>query len=248
MSINYATAQVGQLVRQRPNRARLFEKFGIDYCCQGKTTLGEACQRRGLDTAQVYEELTDLDAAAADVQDQSDWSVAPLSQLIDHIIRAHHTYLRLELPRLENLLAKVAAAHAANHPELRELRQVFTALENELTPHMLKEEQILFPWIIRLERSQQTQAATCGSINNPIRMMEHEHQLVGQLLARMRWLTANYMPPPDACPTYCALLASLAELERDLHRHIHKENNILFSRAAELESPLPDALLTEITP
>jgi regulator of cell morphogenesis and NO signaling len=233
----YAMLPVGQLVRQRPSRARLFERFGIDYCCRGKLSLAEACALRGLDLKEVCDQL---DATGESAQEAAavDWSEAPLGDLIDHIVQTHHVYLRRELPRLEDLTAKVAAAHRAAHPELRELRQVFAALRNELVPHMFKEEHVLFPWIAKLEQEQQRPHGVCGSVNNPIVMMEHEHQRAGEALDRIRWLTDDYNAPPDACPAYVALLAGLAELEADLHLHIHKENNILFPRAAELEKSL----------
>jgi regulator of cell morphogenesis and NO signaling len=239
MTTTYAQQPVADLVREQVARARVLERHHIDYCCGGKLSLAEACARVGEDVDQVARELDETEVAAAEAAGP-DWSVAPLSQLADHIVQRHHTYLRRELPRLATLLDRVFQAHRHNHPELAELRRVFAALRTELDEHMLKEERVLFPIAKQLEaaRAASRPAPTfhCGSVNNPISAMEDEHRQVGEALRRMRWLTRGFAPPHDACQTYRVLLAGLAELEEDLHLHIHLENNILFPRAAELEA------------
>ncbi|MEP0841441.1 MAG: iron-sulfur cluster repair di-iron protein [Phycisphaerae bacterium] len=231
-----ANATVGQLVAERPSRARVFERFEIDYCCGGKQPLAEACAERGLDPESVLAELRAADAAPH--PSETDWTTAPLGDLCDHIVAAHHAYLRRELPRLEAMSEKVAEVHGRREPHLRELAAVFAALHEELDQHMAKEEQVLFPLVRLLESSTALPSFHCGSVANPIRVMEHEHDDAGAALTRMRRLTGGYAPPPEACNTYRALLDGLAELEADLHRHIHKENNILFPRAAALEARL----------
>ena len=228
---------VGQLVAQRPARARVFEQFGIDYCCGGKRPLDEACSAGGIDAAVVVNALHAADAAASP-HEELDWTRAPLTQLIAHILDTHHAYLRRELPRLRPLADKVRAVHAASHPELAEVQEVLDALQAELEMHMLKEEQILFPLIQAMESDGRAATSHCGSVQNPIRVMEYEHDSAGAALLRLRKLTGGYTPPADACHSYRALLSGLAELEADLHRHIHKENNILFPRAVELEARL----------
>ncbi len=228
---------VGQLVTERPSRARVFERFGIDYCCGGKTALGDACAERRLDTQEIVAALREADSKAA-ATDEPDWTRAALSELIAHILEKHHAYLRGELPRLAQMVAKVHDVHGARHPELAEVRQTYNDLHAELESHMMKEEQILFPLIKAMESSQTLEAMHCGSVNNPIRMMEHEHDSAGAALAHLRALTGDFRPPQDACNTYHVLLDGLAELEADLHQHIHKENNILFPRASELEQAL----------
>lgn len=228
---------VGQLVAERPSRARVFERFGIDFCCGGKIPLSDACIERKLDTERILAALREVDSSEADT-DEPDWTRATLSALIAHILQKHHAYLRNELPRLAKMVAKVHDVHGERHPELAEVRQTYDGLHAELASHMMKEEQILFPLIEAMESSQSLEAAHCGSVNNPIRMMEHEHDSAGAALARMRSLTGDFAPPEDACNTYRVLLDGLAELEADLHRHIHKENNILFPRASELEAAL----------
>lgn len=229
-------ATVGELVTERPSRARVFEKHGIDYCCGGKMPLTEACGHRGVSVDLVARELAEADAAPSG--EERDWAAAALTELADHIEQTHHAYLRRELPRLTQLVSKVASVHGERHPEMREALRVFMGLRSELESHMLKEEQVLFPMIRGLEQADGPMTFHCGSINNPIRMMEFEHDNAGDALARLRELTSDYTPPADGCNTFRATLSGLAELEQDLHQHIHKENNILFPRAARLEAEL----------
>jgi regulator of cell morphogenesis and NO signaling len=227
---------VGQLVAERLSRARVFERLGIDYCCGGKTPLGLVCTRKGLDPYTVLHELAINDAATA--ADDTDWSRASLTALADHIETAHHGYLRAELPRLAHLVRKVASVHGDQHPKLQELHQIFDSFRSELETHMLKEERVLFALCRALENASSLPPSHCGSINNPIRVMVLDHEDAGEALARMRQLTDNFTPPEDACISYRTMLDGLAELERDMHLHVHKENNILFPRASATEAAL----------
>ena len=229
---------VGEIAAQNPASVRVLERHGIDYCCGGKLPLAEACRARGIAAEELIAELER--AAAGAPQDARDWSSAALAELIDHILSTHHAYLRTELPRLDGMLARVLNAHSEKHgASLVPLGRTFAALRDELESHMAKEEMVLFPMIRKIEGAREsggTQPSHCGSINNPIRVMEHEHASAGQALETMRSVTANYTLPEDACNTYRALFTGLDELEKDLHRHIHLENNILFPRAARLEA------------
>jgi regulator of cell morphogenesis and NO signaling len=230
---------VGRLVAEHPRRARLFERLGIDYCCGGSAPLERACQDRGLDLAAVLHELAACeDGRSDDSHDGFDAAHATMVELIDHIVAAHHGYLRRELPRLTAMAGEVLGAHRTRHPELKELLDDFGSLREELTLHMLKEEKILFPVIARLETAAESPQLRSGSILNPILLMKHEHNDTGGALARLRALTDGYAPPADACPTYRAMLHGMAELEADLHVHIHEENNILFPRALAAEDAL----------
>lgn len=231
------TTPVGQLVVQRPARARVFERFGIDYCCGGQTPLHAACAAGGLDPQDVVRALHEADADLS-LTGATDWTNASLADLVANIVDTHHAYLRRELPRLTQLVTKVRAAHGARRPELTEVEAVYGDLRAELEAHMMKEERILFPMIETMASGGACATVHCGSVQNPIRVMEHEHDSAGAALARLRELTAGYAPPADACNSYRALLGGLAELEADLHTHIHKENNILFPRAVELEATL----------
>lgn len=225
---------VGDLVAQRPGRSRVFEKLGIDFCCGGKKSLSEACATKGLDAETVLTIL--LAAEAGTGSDERNWENASLSDLADHIEQTHHTYLKRELPRLRAMVRKVAAVHGNHHPWMREFDRVYDQFATELETHMLKEEQVLFPLIRALERSEPGPAAACGhGVENPIRAMESEHDDSGQGLERLHELSGGLTPPADACNTFRAMLDGVRELELDLHQHIHKENNILFPRAIERE-------------
>jgi regulator of cell morphogenesis and NO signaling len=208
------TATVGQIAAEKPASVRVFEAHGIDYCCGGPAVFGEACRTRGLDPEQVLAEIES--AAAQGGEDETDWRTAPLSDLIDHIIGKHHVYLKTNLPRIEEILAKVMHAHGAAVPA--GIAGVFGMMKEELEAHLLKEEMILFPML----------RATGRGAAGPIRVMLAEHDSAGDALAALRRL---YAAPFEACNTWRALYFELAALERDLHRHIHLENNILFPRA-----------------
>ncbi len=226
---------VGELVVEKPSRARVFEQFGIDYCCGGKVPLAEACAAGGADVDAVVEALS-VSEGGASPEAETDWSQESMTSLVDHIIGTHHAYLREEFPRLTRMTERVAEVHGERRSELPQVRDVFAALRRELELHMQKEEQILFPMIKQLDSGAAGAASHCGTIENPIRMMEQEHDSAGDALGTLRTLTGGFAPPADACGTYRVMLASLEELEADLHQHIHKENNILFPRAIASES------------
>jgi regulator of cell morphogenesis and NO signaling len=238
MAISIETT-VGDLVAEGIHRARVFETYGIDYCCGGKTPLSAACQKAGCSPDDVITSLGEADREAAESgSDTTDWRAASLTALTGHIVDIHHAFMKRELPRLADLLVKVRNAHEGHHPELADLARVFGALRAEIEGHLGKEEQVLFPLIQEMEATRQAGSAHCGSVNNPIRVMEHEHDNAGIALGRMRELTNDYTVPADGCATYAALFDGLAAIERDLHEHIHKENNILHPRAARLEADL----------
>ena len=227
------TDTVGSMVARQPGLSRLFEQVGIDYCCGGKIPLDQACRQKGLDPQQllIQLEITATAAGPADV----DVAAMSLTGLADHIETTHHIYLKSELPRLDALTQKVATVHGAHDGRLGQIRDIYAGLAAELTRHLQKEEQILFPMIRALDATQSAPAFHCGSLANPIGRMELEHDQAGAALARLRALTDGFSPPDWACNTYRAMLDALAQLEQDLHQHVHKENNILFPRAIELE-------------
>ena len=229
---------VGQMVVERPQRSRVFDRLHIDYCCGGKRTLAEACTKRGLDLKTVIAELEAFDAEAEAQGDAVRPANLTMTELADDIERTHHAYLREELPRLGNLVKKVSAVHGQAHPWLTGLTSVYAELVAELEPHMLKEEQILFPLIRELDQATTAPSFHCGSVGNPIRMMEMEHQNAGAALDRIREMTTDYEIPEGACNSFRAMLSGLEHLEADLHLHIHKENEILFPKASEMEAKL----------
>ncbi len=227
-------ATVGELVREVPSRARVFESMKIDYCCGGKIPLADACAKKKIDPISVVEQLQQCDAKLADDR-TVDADAMSLTDLANHIESTHHAYLRAELPRLDFMTEKVARVHGDKEPRLLQTRKAFVAIKAELEPHMMKEEKILFPMVRQLEASTERQELHCGSIANPIQQMEHEHDLAGDALAILNESTDGYTPPEWACNTYRAMLDSLSQLERDMHQHIHKENNVLFPKAIGLE-------------
>ena len=227
---------VGQLVAERPGRSRIFETLKIDYCCGGKKPLAEVCLKRGLDIQAVLEILRQADAQADQINaDDVDPDTLSLTDLADHIEQKHHAYLREEFPRLDTMTEKVFRVHGKNEPRLAVVRQAYCDLRDELTSHMKKEEKILFPMIRQLEQTDGPISFHCGSIANPIQQMEVEHEHAGNALATIRTATDDFQPPEWACNTYRAMLDGLAQLERDIHLHVHKENNILFPKAIDLE-------------
>jgi regulator of cell morphogenesis and NO signaling len=228
-------ATIGQWVTEYPSTARVFEDLRIDYCCGGGATLQKACGQNQLDLHETVDRLLQA-TKTPQVDATSNWSESSLTSLCDHIEQTHHAYLRDELPRLTAIIEKVVTAHSDKHPELRELQQVFAALREELEPHMFKEEQILFPAIRHMEQAASRPEFPFGTVANPIRMMEHEHDAAGNGLTRIRKLASDFSVPDGACNTYRVMLDGLRMLEEDTHRHIHKENNILFPRALELET------------
>jgi regulator of cell morphogenesis and NO signaling len=225
---------VGQLVAASPSRSRVFEKLGIDYCCGGKKPLAEVCEKKNLDPQTVLTMLQAIDEIGSST-DQVNADTMTLTDLCAHIVQTHHDYLRQELPRLDHMTHKVAAVHGDGEPRLREIREVFVGLQEEMMAHTMKEETILFPMIQQLEAATDSPSFHCGSIANPIAQMESEHDVAGSALAKLHELTDNYTPPEWACNTFRAMYDALNTLELDMHQHVHKENSILFPKAIAME-------------
>lgn len=236
MSTQMLEQTIGNLVTERPGRARVFETFGIDYCCGGKQPLKQACEALGLDPQTVLGVLKLLEETTT--SSDQDWSRATMSELCDNIEQTHHAYLKRELPRMERMVRKVADVHGGRHPYLIDLRDTFLKMRPELEEHTVKEESVFFPICRELEGAQELPPSLAHSLESPIQELVEEHEDAGEALATMRRLTDGYRLPPDACNTYRAMYDALSELERDMHRHVHKENSILFPRAAEVEQNL----------
>jgi regulator of cell morphogenesis and NO signaling len=226
---------VRDLASTNPAAARIFESFGIDYCCGGELSLSQACSAAKVGVQEVVDALEMPRAKQCD----RDWQAASLTELSTYIVEKHHGYVRGEIPRLIALIAKVAKVHGQNHPELEEVEVSFGALAEELTIHLLKEERVLFPHIVHLESTAKdggSAPAMFGTVRNPVRMMTIEHDSAGELLRKMREITDGYRVPEDGCTSYRMLYQALPRFEADLHQHIHLENNILFPRAIALEA------------
>lgn len=218
---------VGEIVAGNPSLSRVFQHHGIDFCCQGGRTLSEACARKGVDLDVVVSGLEEAGRKPAEGENPA---MLPPVELIHHIVDKHHGFLRRELPRLHAMAARVADVHGGHTPSLVEIFGVFQEMSAELASHMMKEEQILFPAIEALVAG----GAPMMLLDGPVACMLQEHDDAGAALARMRELSHGFNPPAEACNTYRALFAGLAELEEDLHRHIHLENAVLFPQALEL--------------
>jgi regulator of cell morphogenesis and NO signaling len=231
------TQTVREIALENPASIRVFEAFGIDYCCGGKKPLAEACEAKQLPLATVIAALEEGNAAPA--PGQQNWTAMSLAALVAHIVDTHHAYVRKELPRLAELAQKVVNRHGDTKPELPVIQAKVAQITEELTEHLAKEEVILFPYVTKLERSANEgspQPHGCfGTVANPIAMMTQEHDAAGVLLAEIRRLSNDFTPPVGACPTFLAFYLGLHEFEQDLHQHIHLENNVLFPKAIALE-------------
>lgn len=219
---------LAQLVIGDAARAGVLERFGLDYCCGGQRALDEACAAAGVDPMTVRAALDEVHGdETVDVPSEP----AALAEFIE---KTHHAYLHTELPALSSLAAKVRGAHAGRHPELVEVERLVGALADDLVPHLVKEERVLFPAIRALLAGRRE--FPFGTVRNPIRMMSLEHDSAGELLAELRATTRGYLVPDDGCPSYRSLFGRLAHLEADTHRHIHLENNVLFPAAVAIEA------------
>jgi regulator of cell morphogenesis and NO signaling len=233
---------VRDLVGHYPQTRPVFEEHGIDYCCGGGKCLTEVASEHGLKLPALVDALENaLQTASSEAKaTEKDWYTAPLGELVNHIVQVHHGYMKTALPRLRSLVPTVLKAHGAHHGDTLHLVQdLFKALDTELSSHLMKEEQVLFPYIVALETHVREGApkphAPFGTARNPIRQMEHEHESAGEVLAKLREVTCDYALPGGACPTFSAMYEELQRMEGDLHQHIHLENNILFPRTVELE-------------
>jgi regulator of cell morphogenesis and NO signaling len=228
------TISLAEAVTRYPSLARELEVRGLDYCCGGAMSLDEASRKRGLDPHTVADEL----AQAIDDDRPATGATMGVVQLVDHIVDTHHRYLWDELPRVAALMDKVLTVHGDRHPELADIARCVNTIRADLEPHMRREEQVLFPAIRQLVTATTMPHFPFGSISAPISVMLREHDTVGTLLAELRTLTAEFTPPADGCASYRALYVALAEVETDIHLHVHKENNLLFPAVQQIEHRL----------
>lgn len=234
---NYSGRLVGELVAEDYRKASVFRQYGIDFCCGGKKSVDDACQRKNIKSEVVIRDLEMLDEQP-DASDENfnEWQPDTLA---DHIVNTHHTFVRNKIPEITTYARKVARVHGDRHSEVVEIAFIFDMLSTELNAHLDKEENILFPYISYLTKARKDKITPekpfFGSVENPVRMMETEHDEAGKEMARIEKLSNGYTPPSDACPTFRILYQNLKAFEEDLHKHIHLENNILFPKALELE-------------
>ncbi len=237
------TVAISKTVRdyaiETPQTIPVFEKLGIDFCCGGNRPLEEACAAANVNVSEVQKALEKALAETVRPTDR-ELRAGSLAELMSHIVKTHHVYVRAKTPEIEKLMEKVYSKHGERRPELAHIRSIFHGLGQELMMHMMKEENILFPYIERMEEAvvqgDPILPPPFGTVANPVRMMEHEHDDAGSALKALRDASSGYIPPADACVSFQALYTALANYEKDLHQHIHLENNVLFPRAVAMEN------------
>jgi len=223
---------VGEIAAEVPAAIGIFERYQIDYCCGGRTPLSDACAAAGI-TLDDFRSA--LDATSAAPEGGLDWTQRTLTELHTYLVSRYHVHAREELDTISRLAAKVLSVHGTRHQELASVSGLVAALIDDMLPHMLKEEKVLFPHVEQLETSDETPASCFGSLENPVRVMLMEHESVGELLRALRTTTAGFVPPDDACFSYRELYNRLAAFEKETHEHIHLENNVYFPKALALE-------------
>lgn len=240
--MNFKTENtLAEIVRADYRAARVFEKYKLDFCCKGNRPLQEAASERSLDASRILNEISDTLNTPAQIETESQKSpeTLPLDELAEHIVKTHHGYLRGIMPFIYSHSQKVKDVHGKNHPEVIKIADIYEQIQEELNSHMMKEEMMLFPFIVKLAEAKRQGVKIAqppfGSVVNPISVMEREHTGAGDGLYSIRELSDNFTPPEDACSTYRVLFKEIEEFEADLHRHIHLENNILFPKSIELE-------------
>lgn len=232
---NINSLTLGQIVASNYKAAAIFEKHQLDFCCQGNRNFVTACETAGLKAETIEKEINNLTIDETRI----DFTKWPLDLLSEYIYEHHHKYIEEVTPTIKNLLDKICAVHGNTHPELLEIRDIFNISSGELAMHMKKEELILFPFIKKLEQAkasgESANSKLFNSVISPIQKMEEDHLDEGEQLLRMTQLSNNFTPPEDACLTYITTYKMLQEYEKDMHLHIHLENNILFPKAITLE-------------
>lgn len=241
MALATLTGTVGELAARNLRAALIIERYGIHTHAEMDRSLEDACVAHGANPAAVSAEIEE--ATNPRVIPDIDFERLPLRKLTAHIVERHHEYLKLEMPRLRTKLDKMASRHGERDDHLLEkLHAVYRGLQEELDFHMHKEEMALFPVIDAYAAADETNSPAplppFGTVRNPIRMMEHEHDSALNALKQLRVITRDYVPGDYACPNFRAVFHSMEELEADLIQHIHLENDILHPRAAALEQRL----------
>lgn len=224
-----ATKTVAEIAVEMPRSIPYFEERGIDYCCGGKKSLQEACSKAGLPVEEAVAALEKI-AQKEGGTETTQWS--SLDQLIQHLLDTHHAFTREQLALVSKLGSKVQMVHGNHYPELAAINRLFGEMAEELLHYLLKEEQVAFSVLRSLEGKGEGVPFPYEMFRNgPQQVLLGDHEATGEQLRDLRRLTKDYTAPPDACVTFRAFYQGMAELEADLHQHIHLENNVLFPLA-----------------
>jgi regulator of cell morphogenesis and NO signaling len=231
--------KIGEIVSQNFQTAKVFESFGVDFCCGGKKTISDACSEKSIDPYILINELEKIEELNATGSHYGNWEV---DFLIDYIVNNHHWYVVNSVSTIEHHFQQVITAHGEKYPALAKIESIFAELKNELLNHLVKEEKMLFPYIKKLQvaykNGLELPFPPFGSVGSPIRITESEHEHAGRFMEEISRLANSYEPPKDACGRFKLLYAELKDFENDLHMHVHLENNILFPKAVKLEEKL----------
>lgn len=232
--------QLKDIVTQNYKTADVFEKYNIDFCWNGNRILNEVLKEVNEDSSKILDEILSVYKEENFTQyNFNNWNI---NGLIDHIVNVHHKYVNDAIPKIKEHLIKVEDTHGYKYQYLREVKLLFDEISYELINHMIKEEKILFPfmkYLIDCERyNEKPKLSSFGTIKNPIKQMEAEHNSAGNVMHKIRLLTNNYELPKDASATFSLTYKELKKFEQDLHKHIHLENYALFPKAIELENKL----------
>jgi regulator of cell morphogenesis and NO signaling len=228
--------RVRDIVADDFRAAAVFEHFGIDFCCGGRRTLREACLARNVNPLDVMVQVSDA-CERADGTNPRFLAWGP-DALIAYIVGHHHTYIRRVLPAIVTHVRRVAASHGLRYPCMVDVATVFEEVAEVMTAHLGKEEEVLFPYIEQLQIAvrlgEPAPAALSGWLEKSVGIIEGEHEEVAEAMRRIRELTSGFRAPAGACTTFVVCLRELEEFERDLHVHVHLENNLLFPKTRSL--------------
>lgn len=231
---------IGEIVDENFKTAEIFNEFDIDFCCGGNRSLENVCENQGINIEYLMASLQKI--VDEKHEESEEWSLMNLSKLTEYIESKHHKYIEQTGAKLKVLLEKIAKVHGSKHPELIELKKLFFESLGDLTIHIKKEELIVFPYIRKMDKMDQEDdhgaAKILGNLQNPIQTMMKDHDHEGRRFQQISLLTNKYLVPDDACMSYRMAYGLLSDFEKDLHQHIHLENNVLFPKALELEADL----------
>lgn len=239
---------VQQMVLESPARARVFEKYGIDYCCRGGgKSLTDACRATDAAFEALDSDLQQIDELLCRKNTEGytlgelrfneelrmgmvrNWKVAPLDSVAEHIVNVHHATLRSELPRLSRLIDGIVQSHGADYHNMGEVQFVLHKLRDCLEGHMNSEEDLLYSLYHAQPGFAEPRPVQCGTLFGSL---EREHAYIALSMGRLRALTNGFAAPEKTCVTFRVLMDGLADLEADLQHHLSEEREMLFIRAA----------------